>query len=550
MLQPAKLLRNFKKHNNGWLWISLLAAAIILLPLIAILASVGQAPNENWSHITEYMLKDYVLQSVWLILFTGILTVLLGVILAWFVAGHDFPLRGFFRWALYLPLTIPPYIGAYTYGNMFSYTGTVQKTLRSMGITLDQAYFDIMSMRGAVFIFTAFLFPYVYMITVSFLEKQSGSYIENARLLGRSPLAVFTRVVLPISRPAIVGGVTLVAFEVLSDYGVVNYYGIQTFTTAIFTTWFGMYDIESATRLAAFFMIGVVGLLVLERLLRGHRKFSSTTGKNSLLAPIRPKGISRWGITAFCSLVLAVSFVIPVGQLLVWAGWTYKDVILTSDFREMTMNTISVASMATALIMLLSVVVANMTRIMNHPFGAGLAKFLTLGYSIPGAIVAIGVLAVFIWADERLAPIYSWLGWGDAPLILSLSLGMMVVAYVIRFTATGYNSVEVGFEKIGFKYTEASRMLGTGFTRTFFKVDLPLIKGALLSGTLLTFIEIVKELPLALLLRPFNFDTLATKAYQYASDERIFNAAVPSLLIIAVSLVSIWVLYHAGKRVV
>src|SRR5690606_11788136 len=195
-------------------------------------------------------------------------------------------------------------------------------------------------------------------------------------------------------------------------------------------------------------------------------------------------------------------FVIPVGQLLVWAGWTYKDVILTSDFREMTMNTISVASMATALIMLLSVVVANMTRIMNHPFGAGLAKFLTLGYSIPGAIVAIGVLAVFIWADKRLAPIYSWLGWGDAPLILSLSLGMMVVAYVIRFTATGYNSVEVGFEKIGFKYKEASRMLGTGFTQTFFKVDLPLIKGALPSGTLLTFIEIVKELLLALLLRP------------------------------------------------
>ncbi|WP_027086199.1 ABC transporter permease [Cohnella panacarvi] len=550
MQQLARLLRDFKKHNNGWLWISLLAAAIILLPLLAILASVGKAPNENWSHITEYMLKDYVLQSVWLVLFTGILTVLLGVILAWLMAGHDFPLRKFFRWAMYLPLTIPPYIGAYTYGNMFSYTGTVQTTLRSMGIKLDQAYFDIMSMQGAVFIFTMFLFPYVYMITVSFLEKQSGSYIENARLLGRTPVAVFTRVVLPISRPAIVGGVTLVAFEVLSDYGVVNYYGIQTFTTAIFSTWFGMYDIESATRLAAFFMIGIVSLLALERLLRGHRKFSATTSKNSPLAPIRLKGISRWGATAFCLLVLAVSFVIPVGQLFVWAGWTYEEVLLTSDFLEMTFNTISVAFLATAFIMLLSIVVANMTRIMNNSFGAALAKVLTLGYSIPGAIVAIGVLSIFIWADERLAPLYSWMGRGDAPLILSLSLGMMVVAYIIRFTATGYNSVEVGFEKIGLKYMEASRMLGIGFTRTFFKVDLPLIKGALLSGTLLTFIEIVKELPLALLLRPFNFDTLATKSYQYASDERIFSAAVPSLFIIAVSLISIIVLHQAGKRVV
>ncbi|EXX85341.1 iron ABC transporter, partial [Paenibacillus darwinianus] len=252
---------------------------------------------------------------------------------------------------------------------------------------------------------------------------------------------------------------------------------------------------------------------------------------------------------AFCGAVLIVSFLIPVTQLFVWAGWTYNDVLLTADFRQLTYNTVSVGLLATAVIMLLAVIVGNVSRMMNNRVGYAIAKITTTGYSVPGAIIAIGVLSLFIWLDERLAPLYGWMGKGEAPLVLSMSLVMLVVAYVIRFTATGYNSVEAGFEKIGMKYTEASRMLGAGITRTFFGVDLPLIKGSLLSGVILTFVEIVKELPLAMLLRPFNFDTLATKAYQYGSDERIFSAAVPSLFIIGVSTISIIIFHHVGKRV-
>ncbi|WP_126425217.1 ABC transporter permease [Brevibacillus marinus] len=545
----ARLRRSIHRHTNGWVILSILTAAIVLLPLLAIAVSIFSAPNENWSHIRQYLLRDYVLQSVWLVLFTGAATAALGALLAWLIAAYDFPWKSLFRWALMLPLAVPPYIAAFTYGYMLSYTGVVQTTLRSWGWAANQAWFDIMSLPGAVFIFTMFLYPYVYLITRAFLERQSGSYIENARLLGRSSWSIFFRVVLPLSRPALVSGVTLVAFEVLSDYGVVNYYGIQTFTTAIFKTWFGMYDIDSATRLAAWFLLCIVSLILLERFLRRRRRFSATTGRLSPLAPQRLRGVTAALATLFCLAVLAVSFLVPVGQLLVWASWTFDDVAVTADFRLLTYNTVTVAVIATVLIMIFSVIVANTGRTLNNAFGIALAKAMTTGYSIPGAIIAIGVMSLFITLDELLLPLYRSLGWGEAPLVLSLSLVMLIVAYVIRFMATGYNAVESGFEKIGMKYTESSRLLGFGMTRTFFRVDLPLIRGSLLSGVILTFVEIVKELPLAMLLRPFNFDTLATKAYQYASDERIFSAAVPSLAIICVALASILLFHHLGKRV-
>lgn len=541
------VVRDIRKHTNGWLFVSLLGAAVVLLPLFPIGASLFQQPNENWQHIQEYLLRGYVLQSVGLVLFTSLFTVLLGVPLAWLIAAYDFPLRRFFRWALMLPLAVPPYIAAYTYTTMFSYTGVVQKTLRSFGLTPNPKLFGIMSTEGAIFVFTMFLFPYVYIVTRSFLERQSGSYVENAILLGRTPAAIFTRIVLPLSRPAVVGGVTLVIFEVLSDYGVTSYYGIHTISTAIFRTWFGMYDVDSAVRLAAWLMVGVIGLFIVERILRHDRRFSSSTSKSRPLVPRRLRGVHAVGAVLFCGLTFAASFLIPVGQLAVWATWTYADV-LTPAFLQLTSRTLLLAMGATVIVMLFAVVVANVCRTQANTLSYILSRMVTAGYSIPGAIVAIGVLGLFIWADHQLAPLYARMGMGERPLVLSLSLVMLVVAYVVRFMATGFNAVEAGFEKIGTRYLEVSRTLGYGITRTFFKVDLRLIKGALFSGTILTFVEIVKELPLALLLRPFNFETLATKAYQYASDEQIYEASVPSLFIIGVSVLSVFLLQRLGKE--
>ncbi|CAM3300952.1 iron ABC transporter permease [Brevibacillus invocatus] len=542
------LLRNIKMNTNGWLFISLIGVAVILLPVFSIFVSLFAEPNENWEHIKQYMLTNYILQSVGLMLFTGILTVMIGVTLAWLIAAYDFPLKRFFHWALVLPLSIPPYIAAYTYSAMLSYTGVVQTALRStFGFTPDQKWFDIMSFPGAVFIFTLFLYPYVYMLTRSFLERQSGSYVENAILLGRKPVSIFFRIVLPISQPAIIGSLMLVIFEVISDYGVTSYFGIQTISTAIFQTWFGMYDVDTALRLSAWMMAGVLGLFLIERMLRYNRKYSASTSKSSQLVPKRLKGFSSFAALFFCGAVFACSFLIPVIQLIVWSYWTYEDV-LTVAFFELTINTLFVAAIATGMIMFLAVVVANVARLQPNRFGTVLSKLMVSGYSLPGAIIAIGVLTFFIALDERMEFVYLLFGYEDAPLLLSMSLVMLIVAYVVRFMATGYNAVEAGFEKVGMVYTHASRTLGYGITRTFFKVDLFLIKGALMGGTILTFVEIIKELPMALLLRPFNFETLSTKTYQYASDERVIEAAIPSLFIITVSVISVLLFHQLGKK--
>ncbi|ASS74049.1 iron ABC transporter [Tumebacillus algifaecis] len=544
----STIRRRINSLTNGWLIVSLVGATVLLLPVFAILFSVFSAPSENWQHIKEYLLADTIGQTLLLVTLTGLFATLIGVGLAWLVAAYQFPGKRFFRWALVLPLAVPPYIAAYTYSTMLSYTGIVQTTLRNLGVTVTPGLIDLLSMRGAVFIFTMFLFPYVYLITRSFLERQSGSYLENARLLGRKPLAIFFRVVLPISRPAIIGGVSLVVFEVISDYGVTSYFGINTFSTAIFQTWFGMYDLSAAVRLAAWLMVGLIGFFLIERLLRRQQRYSTSTGKLNPLVPKRLRGWRSVLAVLFCSGVFLIAFLIPVVQLVQWAMWSFQDV-WHAEFLQLATNTVLVALMATAVIMVFAVIVANVIRMQRNGFSFTLSKLVTAGYSIPGAILAIGVLSLFIWLDRVLAPVYAQFGMVEAPLVLSLSLVMLVFAYVVRFMATGYNAVESGFEKSGTKYTEASRMLGHGLTSTFLKVDLPLIKGAVLSGAILTFVEIIKELPLVLLLRPFNFETLATKTYQYASDERIVEAAVPALCIILASSLSVAVFHQIGKRV-
>ncbi|KGE18349.1 ABC transporter permease [Paenibacillus wynnii] len=544
---PFKNVRvQIKRKLNGWRIVSLMGAAAILLPILLVFLSIFDAPNDNWLQIKRYLIKDYMVQTLWLTLLTGLLTTFLGVSLAWLVAVFDFPGKRFFRWALVLPLAIPPYIAAYTYSTMFSYTGIIQKTLRNQwGILPNQDWITLSSMRGAVIIFTLFLFPYVYLITRAYFEKQSASYIENARLLGRRPISIFLRVALPLSRPAIAGGVSLVVFEVLSDYGVTNYFGLHTISTAIFQTWFGMYDVESAMRLAAWLMMIVVGLFILERFLRSHRAYSSTTSKSKPLTPRRLNGLPKWSASIVCFSIWSFSFLIPLVQLMVWASWTFETV-WKADFFSYLTRTLYVAALSTCIIMVFSLIVGAVNR-SRSTFSYMLSKGITAGYSVPGAIIAIGVLSLFLQLDRGLSSVYHGIGFGGTPVVLSLTAVMLVSGYVIRFMATGYNAVDTGFERVGRKYSEASRILGMGMTRTFFRIDFPLIKGAVISGFILTFVEICKELPLALLLRPFNFDTLATKTYQYASNEQIYEASIPSLLIIGISFTSVYILQYLDR---
>lgn len=541
-------IRQLRLNLDLWALMSLVFVLLILLPNLSILVNVFGEANENWHHIKEYLLRDYVANTLTIVVFTGLFSVLLGTSLAWMVSIYDFPLRSFLKWGLILPLSIPPYIAAYTYSGLLNYTGVIQTFLRnSFAIRVDQRYVDVKTLEGAVLIFTMFLFPYVYAITQAFLEKQSASLVESARVLGRRPGEIFFLVALPVSRMAIVGGWSLVTLEVLNDYGVVKYFGIPTFTTAIFKTWFGLGDLDSAIKLAGALMILVFAILAAEQFLRGRKKFSYSTTKVRPVSRIPLAGSKAVLAFAYGFGVFSIGFLIPTLQLVHWSFMTYKK-ILNAQFLSLLANSLFAALTATILIVIIAIVIANYHRIHEAFISRAFSRITVAGYTIPGAVIAIGVIVFFIAMDKKLYWLYRLVDQDTGKLVLSTSIAMLIFAYTIRFIAVGYNSIESGFEKVGKKFFEASRTLGMNVTETFFRVDLQMIKPAILSGLILVFVDILKELPLTLILRPFNFDTLASKAFEYANDEMVHEAAIASLIIVLVSFASIYVFHRIADR--
>ncbi len=428
-----------KRQLNGWAILSFIALLFIVLPGVVVLVELFAPVNDNWQHIREYLLPTYVRNTLFIMLATGLLTTIIGTSLAWFVTVYDFPFRKFFKWALILPLAIPPYIGGYTYHGILNYTGVIQTTLRNeFGVTVDQTYFNIMTIQGTVFIFTLFLYPYIYTITRAFLHNQSSSMIENARILGRGSWDIFFTVVIPISRVAIIGGVSLVLMEVLNDYGVVKYFGIQTFSTAIFSTWFGMKDTSSALKLAGTLMILVIAILTMERLVRGRKQFSYATTKVKPLKPRQLTGWHRYAVFGYVATIFAIAFLIPFVQLVAWTVLTFEQVF-TAEFFRLVWNTVSVAFIATVIILVFALIIANYTRLFPSNMTRVISKVTTLGYSIPGAAIAIAVITLFLLLDEWVLNVALALDLGQT-FVFRTTLIMLIFAYVIRFLAIGYNS--------------------------------------------------------------------------------------------------------------
>lgn len=523
-------IRNLKRRLNMWAIISFIIVALILIPNIDTFLHIFYKGNENWKHIKEYMLRDYIKNTLIIVIFTGVFTSILGVTLSWLISAYDFKGRKIFKWALILPLAIPPYIAAYTYNGIFSFTGIVNNLI---GKT-----YDIMTIKGVIFIFTIFLLPYVYMVCNAFLEKQASSLVESARLLGRSDIYIFFRVILPLSKFSIIGGVTLVILEVLNDYGVVSYFGVPTFSSAIFKAWFSMGDINSAVKLSAILMAIVIFIIYIERFMGGRKKYSFITTKIRPFKRKKLKGITGIFAIVYCSLIMLVGIVIPIFQLVYWSYLSYKNGF-SIKILEVAKNSFLTAVLTTFIIIILALIVINYNRIYEGSFSRTLNKLVLVGYSVPAAVIAIGVILMLLYID-RLS------GQGR---LLSSSIAMLIFAYVIRFLAISYQSLESGFNKVGKKFTEASRVLGNSTLETFLKVDIPMIKPALISAFILTFVDIIKELPLTLILRPFNYNTLATRAFDYAGDEMMTEAAVYALLIVVISIIAIFILnYVENKR--
>lgn len=495
---------------------------------MTILFKLFSKPGESWGHLYHNLLSGYFVDTLFLLLGVAVATFVLGVSTAWIVTNFNFPGRRYFEWLLILPLSFPGYIMAYTYVGLLDYTGPILSFFRNkMNWQMEGSLLDIMNLPGAIFILSITLFPYVFLISRASFLQQSRAYQEAAAILGKGRWQTFFKVALPLARPAIAGGIALACMEVLNDYGVVKYFGVNTFTTGIFRAWFSLGDSTSAIYLAAILLVFVFVILYLESWQRGGRRYSSEVTISRPVLRVDTSLPIQVGFTILMTLIFLISFGIPFLQILNWTSMTY-EAVLTSEFLNLIMRSFGLALVSGIVIVIVSVILLYTLRM--NPFYKlkYIAKISTLGYAIPGAVIAVGIMIPFLWIDKALIDLFE----RRTQLFFSGTLFVMTYAYVVRFMAVGYNPIESGFQKVGIQVNEASRLLGAGSFKTLWKVDLPLIKTSLLSGILLVFVDVLKELPLTLILRPFNFHTLATKAFDMATNEMIAESANAALVII------------------
>lgn len=531
---------------NKWTGYSLLILLLIATPLFTIFFKLFDRPGDSWQHIANNLLFGYFQNTILLLLGVAVMTFLLGVSTAWLVSNYEFPGRKYFEWLLILPLGFPGYIMAYTYVGMLDYTGPIQVFLRNtFDIHVKGSLLDLMNLPGAIFILSITLFPYVFLITRSSFVQQSKTLQEASFLLGKNRFQTFFKVALPMARPAIVAGIALASMEVLNDYGTVKYFGVNTFTTGIFRAWFSLGDAGTAIYLAAILMVFVFVILYLESLQRGNRQYASGKDIHKPLVRIKPIIGKQVLYTLICGTVFLLSFLFPFLQLLHWVSLTYHKVINT-DFWLLVYRSFGLAAVSGALIVALSVILLYTLRLSPFRWVKNITKVATLGYAIPGAVIAVGIMIPLLSLDKW---IYStFISAKAAGLFFSGTLFALVFAYIVRFMAVGYNPVEAGFQKIGIHVNEASRLLGARSTKTLWKIDLPLIKTSLISGILLVFVDVLKELPLTLILRPFNYQTLATKAFDMATNEMIAESANAALIIILTGIIPIIFLNKLIKK--
>ncbi|BAW96589.1 permease protein of iron(III) ABC transporter [[Synechococcus] sp. NIES-970] len=531
---------------------TLAIAALIALPILSVLDSVFTASGDVWRHLVETVLGRYILNSLWLMLGVGSGVMVLGVATAWLVTMCRFRGKGLWEVLLLLPLAAPAYLLAYIYTDILDYFGWVQQLLRGFfGWQSAQDYWfpNVRSLWGAMVMLVLVLYPYVYLLArVAFLE-QSVTTLEASRVLGCGPWKSFWAIALPLARPAITAGVALALMETLNDFGTVQYFGVETFTTGIYRTWFGLGAPQAAAQLAAVLMLFIGGLLVLEKWSRHQAQYYQTSNNYNKPQAYELAGWRAFLATVVCAVPVLLGFVVPVGTLLEMA-FNRPQAQFRSQFWEFAQHSFVLASLTAVLAVAIALVLAYGQRLNGNLWLLQLGiRISSLGYAIPGSVIAVGILIPIGQFDNAIANFFREQFNISTGLLLSGTITALVFAYLVRFLAVSFGTVETSLGKIKPTLDDASRSLGYTPLRTLIQVHTPLMWSGLLTAAMLVFVDVMKELPATLVIRPFNFDTLAIKVYQYASDERLVEASVPALIILAVGLIPViflsWRIAHA-----
>jgi len=534
---------SFGEHR--WLTLSAIVVAMLAaVPILSVFVSLTDwSTVETWSHLLQTVLSEYVFNTVWLCLGVGAAVAVIGVATAWLTVMYDFPGRRLFEWALILPLAMPAYVMAYVYTDFLQFVGPPQSGLRHLtGWEAGDYWFpDVRTVGGAIAMFGFVFYPYVYMLArTAFLERASGA-MEAGRSLGLGPWACFFRVSLPLARPAIVTGTALALMETLADFGTVSYFGVQTFTTGIYRAWFSLGDRTAAAQLSAVLLSFVILVLVLEHMSRGRARFNDTSrqrrpGFDRALAPL-----PGWAAFTACFLPLLAGFLLPAGLLLTMA-FNEGDAQFGPRFVGLAINSFMLACVTTVIGVILALLLAYAQRLSHGPLTGFLNRLVGLGYAVPGTVIAVGVLIPVTQLDNDLADTIERLTGSSPGLILTGGMVALVYAYLTRFLSVGLHTVQTGLGRITRSMDEAARNLGASLWTTLRRIHAPMLRGSLLTAGLMLFVDVMKELPATLVMRPFNLDTLATQTYALAADERLAEASTAALMIVAVGLVPVIVL--------
>jgi iron(III) transport system permease protein len=522
------------RRPDGWLLAAGGVALLVTAPVLVVCAALARPTVSVWRHLWETQLPELIGHTVALVAGVGLGVAVLGTALAWLVATYRFPGHAVLEWLLVLPLAMPAYVLGFVFLAVFDFAGPVQRTLRAVTGGSAGWFPDPASYGGLVLVMTLVLYPYVYLLArASFLEQPTTMH-DAARVLGVSRWALVRRVALPLARPAIVGGVFLALMEALADFGTVAIFNYATFTVAIYRVWFGLFDRHAATELASLLVVATLGLYLAERALRGRARFDAP-GHGARPAPRRLRGGRAWAATGVTAGVVALAFGLPVLRLVTWIPAAAGA---DSRYPSFLANTLGVAAGAASLAVAAALVVAYGVRQSRSPLVAALARVASMGYALPGSVIAVGVLALLAWLDRR-----------AGGLFLVGSLAGLVFAYVVRFLASGYQAVDAGLTRITPSMDMVARSLGVGPGGVLRRVHFPLLRRSLLTAALLVFVDAMKEMPATLLLRPLGYDTLAVWVWQLTSESLWEAAALPALTIVVAGVAPVVLLIRGSGAV-
>ena len=536
---------------SPWLTGSVLTSLLVLIPVAVVLSSIFQDSGGAWSHLVETRLSDYALNTLLLTISVCAVTACIGIPTAWLVTMHEFPGRKVLSWALLLPLAVPAYLSAYAMTDFLQVSGPVQSWLRATAdLDVGDYWFpDLRSLPGAAAILGFSLYPYVYFAARTAFIEQSQSLLEASRTLGRSPLRTFITVALPLARPALAAATILVMLETVADFGAVEHCAVDTFATGVYRTWLGLDSLEAASQLSSLMLALLIGLIVAGVLLRRNSRVHRTTARCTSLRRTRITGGGAIIATTVCVIPLLVGFALPFARF-VYLSLSSGDARAGELLVTLAGNTFFLAAVSGVLSVVIAVLVTYTARLRRDTVGSSLVEVCRAGYAIPGPVIAISVLAALGWIDHRInsasATLFSDL---EPPgLLLTGTVVAMLIGYQTRFLAVAIAPIYTGFARANVHLDDAARTLGSRPFATLLRVHIPSMHASLLAAGLLVFVDVAKELPATLMLRPFNFDTLAVRVYQLASDERLAEASTSAIGIIAVGIIPIFILHRFIER--